>query len=324
LRIVLLSSVKTALRYKGGNDLGISEVLGKPVRQERLLTAVARALGRAASPVGLPALEHPASSAQSRIFAGRHVLLAEDNEINREVALGMLTALGCIVKIAEHGAASVDRYSKQRWDVVLMDCQMPIMDGFAAVAEIRTLEARHRLPRVPIIALTANAMEGDRERCLAADMDDFVRKPFTSSQLQSVLAKWIGDASENPMVEPVTPADETVLDPAALDAIRAIPTPGLLNRMIRLYEEHTPRLILEGRAAIEARDCQRIAVAVHELKSSSANLGGHRVAQLCKECEAASREDDLGLATRLWQQIAIEYDRLRVALVDVRHLESAA
>jgi HPt (histidine-containing phosphotransfer) domain-containing protein len=115
-----------------------------------------------------------------------------------------------------------------------------------------------------------------------------------------------------------------VLDEKALDAIRAIPSTDLLGRMIQLFEEHTPRLILEGRAALEAQDCQRVAVAVHELKSSSGNLGGRRVARLCKECESAARTNDLPTIARLWPQLSFEYEAFRAALASVRPLGTAA
>lgn len=315
--VILLTSMNIALGHDNDYELGIDETLTKPIRAERLLTAVTRALHRDVPPRDAQATAHVVTSPKP-VFAGRRVLLVEDNEVNREVALGLLTALGFTVDVADHGAGAVDMYSRRRWDAILMDCQMPVMNGFEATAEIRTIEARHSLTRVPVIALTANAMEGDRERCIAAGMDDFVPKPFTGAQLQAVLAKWTGAASAQ---EPEQEARrESALDSTALDAIRAIPTPGLLQRMIRLYEEHTPRLILEGRAAIEAQDCKRIAVAAHELKSSSANLGGHRVAQLCKECESAARAGDLGTAAKLWPQIADEYDTLRAALAAMQEM----
>jgi len=114
------------------------------------------------------------------------------------------------------------------------------------------------------------------------------------------------------------------LDPKALDEIRAIPSPNLLNRMILLYEQHTPRLINEGRAAVAARDCTRIAVAVHELKSASANLGAVRLAQLCRDCELAAKRDDLQTACDLWPVLIEEHAAALVALAALRTLESAA
>ena len=119
------------------------------------------------------------------------VLLAEDNPVNREVAMGMLALLGCHVDVAENGRQATDAASKQHYDLVLMDCQMPVMDGFAATAAIRKREQQTHAARTPIIALTANAMEGDREQCLAAGMDDYLSKPFSLESLQSAIHRWI-------------------------------------------------------------------------------------------------------------------------------------
>jgi CheY-like chemotaxis protein len=126
------------------------------------------------------------------------VLLAEDNPVNQQVALGMLEALGCQVDLAGDGREALEAVAQGSYDLVLMDCQMPEMDGFAATAAIRTLEVARRnvgRRRIPVIALTANAMKGDRERCLAAGMDDYLAKPFTLGQLGEVLARWLPAAA---------------------------------------------------------------------------------------------------------------------------------
>jgi CheY-like chemotaxis protein len=237
----------------------------------------------------------------------------------------MLHGLGCEVHTAEHGAAGVALFKQHRWHAVLMDCQMPVMDGFAAVAAMRTLEARNAWTRVPFIALTANAMEGDRDRCLIAGMDDFLSKPFAMAQLRSKLEQWAGGSRAERVIAAATAVpEEATLDKTALDAIRAVPSPDLLLRMIRLYEEHTPRLIQEGRAGIDAADCQRLAVAAHEMKSSSANLGAQRLARLCRDCEHAARRGDLAAATTSWAQIAEEYLAFRDALSNLQPVVTAA
>jgi two-component system sensor histidine kinase/response regulator len=236
----------------------------------------------------------------------------------------MLAGLGCVTHTAVHGAAGVEAFEQHRYSAVLMDCQMPVMDGFAAVAEIRALEARQGRPRTAVIALTANAMDGDRDRCLAAGMDDFLSKPFSMAQLRSTLERWVCAQRRDDPAETAAPAGEATLDAKAIEAIKAIPAPDLLARMIRLYDEHTPRLIVEGRAAIDAGDCQRIAVAAHELKSSSANLGAQRLARLCKDCEHAARRGDLAGSSSAWLEALAEYAVFRAALSEIQPLGTAA
>ena len=122
-----------------------------------------------------------------------HLLLAEDNPVNQEVARNMLENIGCRVEVVDNGREAVAAASRTRFDLILMDCQMPRMDGYQATESIRRREEAENEPgnRLPIIALTAHAMEGDRERCLAAGMDDYLAKPFTQKQLAEVLERWL-------------------------------------------------------------------------------------------------------------------------------------
>jgi CheY-like chemotaxis protein/HPt (histidine-containing phosphotransfer) domain-containing protein len=244
------------------------------------------------------------------------VLLVEDNEVNREVAVDMLHALGCKTYTAENGAAAVENFLQHRCDVVLMDCQMPVMDGYMATRELRSLATRHQRVRFPIIALTANAMDDDRARCLAADMDDFISKPFSMAELRSTLERWVGDgksaASHGEFAN-----GEVTLDLKAIDAIRELRAPDLLQRMIGLYDTHAPRLLEKVRIALDINDSEGAAVAAHELKSSSANLGAQRLAKLCKECELAARNNNLDIVRKLWSSSAEEYRAFRAALSEL-------
>src|ERR1700694_84093 len=126
--------------------------------------------------------------------AGARVLLVEDNPVNLEVGVGILESFGCKVETAANGVEALDQYAGGKYAVIFMDCQMPEMDGFEATAEIRKREAKTGL-RIPIVALTASAIEGDREKCLAAGMDDYVPKPFTAHQMRSALATWVKPAA---------------------------------------------------------------------------------------------------------------------------------
>ena len=159
----------------------------KPIRRAQLLDALSTALAEPATDAVRTPIETAAGGAT---FSGR-VLLAEDNPINRKVAVRTLENLGLAVEIADNGEAAVEASAKSGFDLVLMDCQMPVLDGFAATAAIRAREEAEAAPRVPIIAMTALAMRGDRERCLAAGMDDYLPKPFKREALLAILNRWL-------------------------------------------------------------------------------------------------------------------------------------
>jgi CheY-like chemotaxis protein len=250
---------------------GIRRTLTKPVSHTRLREALMTLFD--AEPAGVApdaAAERPASTSGS-------VLLAEDNAVNREVALGMLEMLGYRVQAVENGRLAVQAATAHRFDLVLMDCQMPEMDGFEATRLIREREASlvqpdgkderrtttgegRVTPHVPIVALTANAMQGDREACLDAGMDAYLRKPFTLQQLQVVLAHWLDprstsatpDHRPNPSDTPTdknrppAPDGLALVDREAWKAVTAIQRPSqsdLLARILGLYLKDSQGLV---------------------------------------------------------------------------------
>jgi CheY-like chemotaxis protein len=199
------------------------------------------------------------------------------------------------------------------YDAVLMDCQMPTMDGLTATAEIRLCEQTSDAARLPIIALTANAMEGDRERCLAAGMDDFLSKPFTQQQLATLLRRWLA-LRALPEPERRDMSRVPLIDSAVLRNIAALAKPALLDSMIELYLQHSPGLIdaLETAAANMQPDA--LSQAVHTLKSSTSNLGGTRLAMVAKECEVLVREGGITQAAPMVLRIRKEYQDFCAAL----------
>ncbi|MBL8304189.1 MAG: response regulator, partial [Ideonella sp.] len=225
LRLVLVTSLHSPDELHRARSAGVDAYLSKPVKRHDLFRALAQTVGEmtvAAAPVQ--------NNARSPQISAR-VLLAEDNGVNQVVARNMLKALGCSFEIVPNGAEALKALSAGQYDLVLMDCQMPVMDGYAATREIRALEAADGgPPRIPVIALTANALVGDAEQCLAAGMDDHLAKPYTRKQLAGMLARWLpSDCVEAPEDEAVdtrpapepTPRD-SMLDRTALDNIRAV------------------------------------------------------------------------------------------------------
>jgi CheY-like chemotaxis protein len=182
--LVLLTSMTANDVARTARDAGFNAYLSKPVRRDELLRCLARVLGESEerSQEGIAIVQR---------FEAR-VLLVEDNAVNSEICSAMLASLGCTVECAVNGADAVEMACAKRYDLVLMDCQMPVMDGFEATRTIRAREQVSPMPhRMPIIALTANAMQGDRDRCLAAGMDDYLAKPFKRQQLEAALAQYV-------------------------------------------------------------------------------------------------------------------------------------
>ena len=267
-----------------------------------------------------PALGSPQPARTS--LHGVRVLLAEDNPINQEVAISLLEFLGCSVTTADTGERAVQELGQGRFQVVLMDCQMPGMDGFEATREIRRRETAGGSSRVPIIALTANAMRGDRERCLAAGMDDFVSKPFRLEDLRRTLERWVagvdagGDNTPPPRGSQEPAPSE--LDEAAMQQIAALRRPGgpdLLGKVARLYRDRTPALLTEIEAAAQRGDHATVAFAVHNLKSSSACVGALRLADACEALEHTARGE--GDPAQLSRQVADVLARGRRALAEL-------
>ncbi len=253
--------------------------------------------------------------------AGPRILVVEDNPVNREVAVGMLESLGCRAEALDNGWLAIEAMNGSLYDAVLMDCQMPVMDGLTATAEIRRREQGAGAPRVPIIALTANAMEGDRERCLAAGMDDFLSKPFSQQQLAAPLQRWLArQTQEQPRREASRPP---LVDMGVLRNIAALARPALLDSMIDLYLQHSPALMAAIEAAAAGMQVAELAAAIHSLKSSTANLGGTRLATVAKECEVSVREGGISQAAPIVPRIRREYQEFCAALMRERSPSAA-
>jgi CheY-like chemotaxis protein len=189
--LIMLGPMDREVAAEEREKLGITYYLSKPVRRSHLYDAITRIMGtRSEEPVAAP-VEPTAPSLPFRVR--ERLLLAEDNPINQQVAVQMLQRLGYKVKAVDSGQAVLDALAQEEYGVILMDCQMPVMDGFTATRMIRRQETVGGKPRIPIIALTASTMQGDRERCLAAGMDDFLSKPFKRNQLKAILQRWLVD-----------------------------------------------------------------------------------------------------------------------------------
>jgi CheY-like chemotaxis protein len=249
------------------------------------------------------------------------VLVAEDNLTNQIVARGILEQFGCRVTMVENGREAVKMVAEKHFDLVLMDCQMPIMDGYEATRRIRARERENGRSAMVIVALTAHAMKGDREHCLSVGMDDYLSKPFSEEQLGDLLRRWLvpakkeesgrGDAP-TPGSGSDNPGEEADFDEGVLDNYRQIQRPDqpdIIKRLVTIYLKSSPTLLAEIDSALQASEHERLWHAAHSLKSSSANLGAVKLARLCEELELQGRAGRLEQAAELADSIRQEYER---------------
>jgi CheY-like chemotaxis protein len=270
--------------------------------------------------VGAPAASETMKTATAGVRG--NILLVEDNLINQQVALGILQIQGYNVTVVNNGREALDAHAQDAFDLILMDCDMPEMDGFEATREIRGRERSSIGKRVPIVALTANAMAQDRENCLNAGMDDHLSKPFSILTMQDMLARWMPEAaSVQPETAELAAAAHTkaaeVLDRQVLDQLRKLLTngkPELLARTINLYLVESPKLMQKLKQAAGAKDAPEIARCAHSLKSSSANVGATLLSRYCAEIEASARRADTEEASETFARIETEHGRVQSAL----------
>ena len=338
-RLILLSPERLAADPVQRRAAGVAYQLIKPARAADLFACLAtRPRGSTApAPQFLPPPAMPRPAGVARV---RRVLLAEDNPVNVEVARAMLESLGLQAQVARNGLEALQAVRAGEYEAVLMDCQMPVMDGFAATGAIRrdehesaSMHGQQRPP--PIIAITANALQGDREACLAAGMDDYLSKPFTQQQLAAVIGRWIalpiagsvhhGDAPPTLPEEAREVIHRDVINTAALEKIRALSRDGgdaLVQKVIDAYVGDVPQHLRTLRQAIGGHDAPTVKRIAHSLKSASANVGAETLAGLCKELEHLGRADTIEGADTLLADMEHEFQAVRHSLTAMLEKET--
>lgn len=301
LKLILLGSPNIRLDPAQYHQYGIDHFLNKPVTQLNLLSTLLSIFdpGREKFPLSPEQLANEdALQLQGRI------LLVEDNLINQEVAKGIHKVIGCGIEVASNGLEALEMSANADYDLILMDCHMPGMDGFEATTRIRTREEANNLKRMPIIALTADVQKGVIEHCTAAGMDDYLSKPYTRQQLQQVLKKWLpcGENKLTKKADSQSSHDENqaskavadaTLDPVALDNLRSLTTAdggSLLDKAISMYLETAPLEVVQLTKAIEDNNATDLANIAHNFKSSCGNLGAKTLAKNAAALEAIGRQ----------------------------------
>jgi CheY-like chemotaxis protein/HPt (histidine-containing phosphotransfer) domain-containing protein len=288
VRLVLLTSFGQRGHGAEAAKIGIAAYLTKPVDEADLYDCLVEVLDEARSR-RTPHLVTRHSLREQRPPIAAHVLVAEDNEVNQKVAVKILEKLGYRVELAENGKEALAACARRRYDAVLMDGQMPGMDGYEATRRIRERETRGG-PRLPIIAMTASAMKGDREKCLESGMDDYVTKPVTPENLEAVLRKWVGAASapaERAAAE--SAVEGALLDETVVQSLMSVDDDGtLMDEIVATFLRIAParlaaiRKAAKGNAAMLEREA-------HSFLGSCGNIGARRMAEACARLEVLGR-----------------------------------
>ncbi len=352
--LMLLSS--SGVDPSAAHAAGIEISLNKPVRRKELLRGLGRMVAAASAmtrplPASSNEVAPPDTTARhNSLLAQRdvRVLVAEDNNVNREVARALLEYLGYRVDLAENGRQAVEATARTHYDLVFMDCQMPELDGFDATKLIRERETSQptdspgrsgQRARIPIVALTAHALAGDREQCLTAGMDDYLAKPFTQEQMKTLLARWLPEAAivvttAHPPVEglpgrvktepraasvALTPSAGSGhsepqfdhIDRRAWAQILMIQRPGqpdVLARLLELFLKDAGEQADTIRRAVAAGEADLLFQAAHSLKSKSGALGAVHLSTICKNLEQCGRGKNLADTPALMAQLDREFE----------------
>ncbi len=253
--------------------------------------------------VDLSAASCPEKPADAGAASPCRVLVAEDNPVNRKVMLYMLQKIGVAATIVGNGKEALEALAKSRYDLLLMDCQMPEMDGFEATAALRRRERAAHAERMPIVAMTANAMQGDRDKCLAAGMDDYLTKPLARDDLEAALKKWL------PRQDGCTAAPEPA--PIDLEALHSTfrQDRQIVAELIALYLDTTPPLMEQFKAAVGRKDNAGAKLA-HEIRGASTYIAAHGIAELAREAEAAVKSGKWDDAEEIGERMETAFIRV--------------
>lgn len=312
LRLILLVAPSGAAAEWAGAD-GFCARVEKPIRAMPVYAALVGCM-RAEPPAHMeePVVEYGTEAQlESVSLYGRRILVVEDNLANQQVAAGMLERLGCEVEIVGTGSEAVDAVVRRQYDAVLMDCQMPGMDGYEATARVRSIERGET--HLPIIAMTANVQRGDAEKCLASGMDDYLPKPLKLSGLQQKLVYWTGEGAKTPLaIEDVAASyasEGTHGDgPLDLGVYRELreSVGDAFSRMIEVFLEDAPKYIDGVELALAEGDAAALRNSAHSLKGSARNFGANRLAAAAYSLEELGRdgraEDTEGLLPHLREE----------------------
>jgi signal transduction histidine kinase/CheY-like chemotaxis protein len=342
--LVLVTGVASGVDASALAERGLDGMILRPVRQSQLFDTIMTAVAARQKPA--PATEEKTATATPKGRKGGRILLVEDHEVNQMVAAELLAQAGYTCELASNGKEAVERVAKAAFDLVLMDCQMPEMDGFEATRQIRRRESsgalRNHGRRMPIVALTANAMAGDRERCLEAGMDDYLSKPLQPEAMLAKLAALMGrealsEADGGTSATPVSKAEVPVgagqeadsavekIAPLAMDALlqRCLGREDFVQKVLAKFRSTSVEALEQLVRAARERDAQATVHGAHSLKGMAATVAAEPLRRAAADAEAQSRAGDWDAVARHVEEVRRELQRCIEAIPAVSQKHSA-
>ena len=324
MAIMMLTSAAHRGDAERCRSLGITSYLFKPIRRVELLSAILAALGQNSMNLEptTPTLQKPAT--QSKVL---NILLAEDNRVNQLVASRILEKIGHGIMIANNGAEALALIAANSFDLVLMDIQMPQMDGLTATKTLRLQETATRI-HLPIIAMTAHAMKGDRERCLEAGMDGYVSKPINTKELELAIAHVMRGAGADFRAGARESIETSTVKSVALDVKQLLSRLGgdekLLHEVVEVFIDDAPKHVEALRGALGQGDAEAVESIAHSIKGELGYLGIAKVSQKARELEEMGRKHDLEQASRIFPSFEAEVSAIVAAMRRVNSLDLLA
>ncbi|MEW4564886.1 response regulator [Bremerella sp. JC770] len=317
LTIVMLSSADRPTDPDFARTLGVAKCITKPITQSMLLNGIASVMGTSRSD---SVHGDKLSPEHAQRFIPRNILLAEDGVVNRKVAQSLLENRGHHITAVENGKLAVDAFRSGEFDLILMDVQMPVLDGFAATQEIRRLE-EGLAHKIPIIALTAHAMKGDRERCLEKGMNDYVSKPFRPDELFAAVERVRPIVVPHPE-EDAASENDTQGNHLPFCSDRALENVGgseeILQEMIDLFTTECPKQLNDIQAAFASGDNEKLIRSAHTLKGSVALFAADATTAAARRIEFMGRDNELGDFQDAWDDLKQNINELLSALADAK------
>jgi PAS domain S-box-containing protein len=323
--LVLLKPLSLAADSERWRRLGFAGQVNKPVKQGELGACLASILGYGPAPASSsPKPNRPSPNRELR--AQLHLLMVEDNAVNQAVALGILENLGYRADVAADGRSALLALAENDYDLVLMDCQLPEMDGYEASRRIRDPDTRVRNHNIPIVATTANAMSGDREKCLAAGMNGYVAKPLNPDALAQAIEEWTVGMPAPPERAPASPLGSNRDRTAAVFdeeefVERLMGNEDLAQRIVRGFVDDMPHQLALLAQAVNSLDGNALRLAAHSIKGAAANVGGLEMSGIAWKLEQAGSAGDLTAAAATLPELLASFERVKPAMERFSHRE---